>query len=113
MATNRYAVVRTSDSKVVNLVTWDGDTTQWQPPAGHTARIATASDAIGVPVEAQNAATLEQRIDQTEEELRRYLGLTDAQAATAANMVRVLRWQARVLIALIRLRSGRLEGTAD
>ena len=30
----RYAII--SDSQVVNLVEWDGDTTRWQPPSGTT-----------------------------------------------------------------------------
>lgn len=36
MATETYAIVRTSDNRVINLVVWDG-TTAWSPPAGTTA----------------------------------------------------------------------------
>ena len=33
----RYALIRNSDSKVDNIVEWDGDTTKWAPPATQTA----------------------------------------------------------------------------
>lgn len=36
----RYALVRDADGAVVNICEWDGDTKRWQPPAGHSARLA-------------------------------------------------------------------------
>lgn len=43
----RYALVRDADGAVVNICEWDGDTKRWQPPAGHSARL--AADDEGVP----------------------------------------------------------------
>lgn len=33
----KYAIVENSTNLVVNIVEWNGDTTKWQPPTGHTA----------------------------------------------------------------------------
>lgn len=43
----RYAVIRIADGAIVNVVEWDGDTNTWQPPSGHSARL--AADGEGVP----------------------------------------------------------------
>lgn len=43
----RYAIVRDADQRVVNITEWDGDPKHWQPPAGHTARL--AADDEGIP----------------------------------------------------------------
>lgn len=43
----RYAVIRIADGAIVNVVEWDGDTAKWQPPSGHSARL--AADGEGVP----------------------------------------------------------------
>lgn len=36
----RHAVIRDADQRVINIVEWDGDTAKWQPPVGHSARLA-------------------------------------------------------------------------
>ncbi|WP_141218169.1 hypothetical protein [Bordetella genomosp. 11] len=36
---HRYAIVNTATNEVENVTIWDGDTTQWQPPAGMVANL--------------------------------------------------------------------------
>lgn len=45
----RYALVNDVDAKVVQIFEWDGDTGKWQPPSGHSARLALNSEFTPAP----------------------------------------------------------------
>lgn len=43
----RYATVRDSDGAVVKITIWDGDTSKWSPPPGHTAILDNGTAQVG------------------------------------------------------------------
>lgn len=45
----RHAIIRDADQRVINIVEWDGDTARWQPPAGHSTRLASDGEGPWVP----------------------------------------------------------------
>lgn len=47
MTDKKYAVLNT-DSTVVNLVLWDGDTENWEPPTGCTAVVVPADSQVSI-----------------------------------------------------------------
>lgn len=45
----RHAIIRKADQRVVNVVEWDGDAAKWQPPAGHSTRLAADGEGPWTP----------------------------------------------------------------
>lgn len=99
--TSRYAIVRDADSTVVNIVMWDGDTTKWQPPAGHTARLATSSDAIPVPVDQQNQQSIVAQAQGAMQANRDFVALASPSNTQVVNQVKALSQQNNRIIRLL------------
>jgi hypothetical protein len=49
MDTNTYAVIDGTGT-VINLIVWDGNTTNWQPPEGCTTELVTPETVINFTV---------------------------------------------------------------
>lgn len=44
MPDNVYAIIDEANSRLINLIVWDGDTNKWQPPEGTVAKKASEVD---------------------------------------------------------------------
>lgn len=98
----RYALVRTSDNTVMNIIEWDGGA-GWAPPAGFSARPAVVGDAK--PVEPSTAAvsTIVSQMQQSMDTLRTYAALASPTAAQTTNASQLM---ARTMVRMLRDRFG-------
>lgn len=104
---NRYAVIQ--GGQVTDIVLWDGDTTNWQPPAGSTcvpfnqATHVLAQDPVTV-----NTTTVQQRVDADLATLQTWVANNPSGAVLNAAQTLVV---AKMLVGLGKLVRGTLTDT--
>lgn len=99
---SRYAVIQ--GGQCVNVVLWDGDPKTWTPPAGTTlAPFNPAVHTIAVSVDAQNAATLRDKVRTALDTNATFLGRANPTTAQTTAQVQALTRQMDALIRLLAL----------